>query len=184
MTEAHPFEFGWHEVGCGADVDERRVVHPARVVVDVVVQDDQQPVAEPLSERLEARGVPAARDDPEPVLLRRRLLHEVDQHGVAGEATPFDVVHHRRLRAVDRVAQRCDQPHVGDRLLRCARRPGRVRGARTCIPASPHPRSASPFQPENCSRYQSVPLVAEPDAVVEELELARTRRTRRDGVRG
>ena len=72
VAEAHPLELGRHEVGRGADVAQRVVVHAARVVVDVVVEHDQEPVAEALAVRLEARGVPAARDDPELVAFGRR----------------------------------------------------------------------------------------------------------------
>ena len=58
------------------------------------------------------------------------------------DALAPDVVHHRRLRAVDRVAEDRDQPDVGMMLPSSAPRRGRGGAARSCSRAWPRRRSA------------------------------------------
>ena len=118
VAEAHPLEFGRDEVGGRADVAQRFVVHAARVVVDVVVQHDEEPVAEPFlvgGSRLAAYQPPTM--IPSLSFSGGVCLHEVDEHRVGRERAALDVVDHARLRAVDRIAERRDEADVGERSL-------------------------------------------------------------------
>ena len=85
---------------------------------DLVLEEHEHLIAELLDERAEARAVPTARDETEPVGLDRTAFpDDVDETRVGGDPVATDVVLHRRLRVVDRVAQDRDQLHVGMQRL-------------------------------------------------------------------
>src|SRR5438477_12135651 len=71
IAEADALELGRNEVWLGADVAHRPIVNTARIVVGVVVEQHEQPLAESRLEGLEARRVPAAGDDAESLALGR-----------------------------------------------------------------------------------------------------------------
>ena len=111
----------------GADVAQRFGVRANRVGRNLFLEQHEQPIAEPVDERFETRRVPAARHEAEPVGLgRAELAHDVDEVRVGRDPVAPHVVHHRRLRAVDRVAQDGDQANVGMHLLDALRDARRV----------------------------------------------------------
>src|SRR5205085_8051946 len=69
IAEAHMLEVGGCEVRRRTDVAECLLVQTAWIALCIIVQDDEEVVAEAFAERLQARRVPTAADDPERIAL-------------------------------------------------------------------------------------------------------------------
>ena len=146
------------KVGHGADVGERRLVHPAWVLADVVVQRNVELIAEPGAERLQGsrRTAPRRRDQ----VCRRRVPCAVTSSTRAGarvKSLMFDVVNHRRVGPIDRIAQDRRRPDVPGSCSRSARRRRRGRALHIVYSGVASPTIDSPPHPANCARYHSTP---------------------------